>query len=416
MGSERALFRQEAVDFQRHNRQWGEIVLLQPVSTKILTWFLVAVVAIAAVFLCLADYARKETVVGYLTPTEGTAKIYVPQVGIIKDVHVTDGQVVKEGEPLLTISTPQIGGNDEDINATILKTLESQRKLLSQQMADEQRRTQSERDRLASLIRGYEAEIAQLKAQVAVQGERIQLSGSLVTTASELNAKGVMAQPELKRRQEALLEQRQTLGALNQQMAARQNQLTETRFTLEQLPTMMAQKVQALRNDLAATEQKIAEINGRRAYVVRAPTTGRVTTLQATVGQVADTRRLQMELLPLEAVLQAQLYIPAKAMGFVRPGQEVRVLYDAFPYQNFGAYGGRVVSLSETLLTGADAAGPVALKEPAYRARAELDRPDIDAYGKKIPLQPDMLLKADIILEKRSLARWLLNPLLSARL
>lgn len=416
MGSERALFRQEAVDFQRHNRQWGEIVLLQPVSTKILTWFLVAVVAIAAVFLCLADYARKETVVGYLTPTEGTAKIYVPQVGIIKDVHVTDGQVVKEGEPLLTISTPQIGGNDEDINATILKTLESQRKLLSQQMADEQRRTQSERDRLASLIRGYEAEIAQLKAQVAVQGERIQLSGSLVMTASELNAKGVMAQPELKRRQEALLEQRQTLGALNQQMAARQNQLTETRFTLEQLPTMMAQKVQALRNDLAATEQKIAEINGRRAYVVRAPTTGRVTTLQATVGQVADTRRLQMELLPLEAVLQAQLYIPAKAMGFVRPGQEVRVLYDAFPYQNFGAYGGRVVSLSETLLTGADAAGPVALKEPAYRARAELDRPDIDAYGKKIPLQPDMLLKADIILEKRSLARWLLNPLLSARL
>ena len=223
MASQRSLFRKEAVEFQQHQRQWGEIVLLQPVSTKILTWLLVAVVALAAVFLCWADYARKETVVGYLTPTEGTAKIYVPQIGIIKDVHVAEGQVVKEGEPLLTISTPQIGGNDEDINATILKTLESQRKLLSQQMADEQRRTQSERDRLASLIRGFEAEIAQLKAQVAVQAERIQLSASLVATASELNAKGVMAQPELKRRQEAVLEQRQTLGALNQQMAARQN-------------------------------------------------------------------------------------------------------------------------------------------------------------------------------------------------
>ena len=179
---------------------------------------------------------------------------------------------------------------------------------------------------------------------------------------------------------------------------------------------MMAQKVQALRNDLAATEQKIAEINGRRAYIVRAPTRGRVTTVQASQGQVADTRRLQLEIVPLEAVLQAQLFIPAKAVGFVRPGQEIRVLYDAFPYQNFGAYGGRLVNVSETLLTSADAAGPVALKEPAYKARAELYRPDIDAYGKKIPLQPDMLLKADIVLEKRSLARWLLNPLLSARL
>jgi membrane fusion protein len=46
---------------------------------------------------------------------------------------------------------------------------------------------------------------------------------------------------------------------------------------------------------------------------------------------------------------------------------------------------------------------------------AALDRPDIDAYGQKVLLQPGMLLKADIILEKRSLMNWLLDPLLSAR-
>ena len=44
-----------------------------------------------------------------------------------------------------------------------------------------------------------------------------------------------------------------------------------------------------------------------------------------------------------------------------------------------------------------------------------LDRPDIDAYGKRMPLQPDMLLNADIILEKRSLMSWLLDPLLSVQ-
>ncbi len=50
VASERALFRQEAIEFQQYHRQRGEIVLLQPVSTKILTWFLVAVVALAGVF------------------------------------------------------------------------------------------------------------------------------------------------------------------------------------------------------------------------------------------------------------------------------------------------------------------------------------------------------------------------------
>jgi membrane fusion protein len=178
----------------------------------------------------------------------------------------------------------------------------------------------------------------------------------------------------------------------------------------------MAQKIQVLRNELAATEQRLAEITGRRAYVVRAPSSGRISTLQATVGQPADPKRLQLEIVRVDAVLRAQLFIPARAIGFVRPGQPVRLLYDAFPYQNFGAYGGQILTVSETLLTGTDVVGPVALKEPAYKATAALDKPDIDAYGKKVPVQPDMMLKADVILEKRSLARWLLDPLLSARM
>jgi len=165
-----------------------------------------------------------------------------------------------------------------------------------------------------------------------------------------------------------------------------------------------------------STTQKLAEINGRRGYILRAPSRGRVTSLQATPGQVADTRRLQLEIVPVEAELQAHLLIPARAIGFVRPGQQVRLLYDAFPYQNFGAYGGHILNISETLITGNDAAGPVALNEPVYRAIVELNRPDIDAYGKAVPLQPDMMLKADIIIERRRLAQWLLDPLLSARM
>jgi multidrug efflux pump subunit AcrA (membrane-fusion protein) len=68
---------------------------------------------------------------------------------------------------------------------------------------------------------------------------------------------------------------------------------------------------------------------------------------------------------------------------------------------------GHVVKISQTILTSADAGGPIKLNEPAYRVTAALERPNIDAYGKKVALQPDMLLKADIILERRSLMSWL---------
>jgi len=414
--SQRLLFRQEAIDFQRQHRNWGAVVLLQPVSTKILAWFLAAVVALILVFLSIAQYARKETVVGYLTPTVGTAKIFVPQQGFVKELYVEDGQRVEEGEPLLSVSTDQVAANGEDVNKTILNVLALQRDLINRQISAEERRAETERERLNALIKGTESEISHLESQKKVQSKRLELSESVVSAATELSAKGAIPDLERKRREQAALEQRQNLDTLDQQIAARNNQLTESRYSLEQLPIVTGERIHLLRNELATLEQRFAEANARRAYVVRAPTSGRVSTLQASVGQLADPKRMQLEIVPLSASLRAELFFPTRAFGFVRPGQEVRILYDAFPYQKFGTYRGTVAKVSQSILTGNDAIGPVALREPAYRVTATLERPDIDAYGRKVPLQPDMLLKADVILDKRSLMTWLLDPLLSARM
>ena len=416
MAQRPSLFRQEAVDFQRHNREWGRVSHLQPLSIKVTTWVITAATALNIGFLFFGQYARKETVVGYLTPTSGTSKIFVPQLGTIREVHVNEGQQVRGGQALLTIDTDQIAANGLDVNATMLDTLRSQKELLTGQIAAEEGRKKSEQERLTAMIDGLETEISQLQAQLKIQSERIRVEEEFVASAAELKKEGYMADADFKRRQVASLEQKQNLNWLNQQLAARRNQLTETRYSLQQLPTVMAGKIEGLQSELSTTEQRIAEISGRRAYVIRAPAAGRVSTLQATVGQFADPRRLQMEIIPNDSFLQAELFVPTRAIGFVRTGQEVRILYEAFPYQQFGTYSGKVLKISQTILTRSDTFGPIDLKEPAYRVTAALDRPDIDAYGKKIPLQADMLLRADIILEKRSLINWLLDPFLSVRM
>jgi membrane fusion protein len=410
------LFRPEAVEFQQHQRVWGDVALLQPLSTKLMTWFIAATVVTACVFLCLAQYARKETAEGYLTPAGGTSRIFVPHQGTIRAVYVTEGQGVEAGQPLLTIDTSQITTDGAEVNSTMLEALSAQKNLLNQQIAAQQQRTASETERLTSLIRGTEMELAQLQAQIELQKERIRLSEIAVQTGGELAGKGHMAEAELNRRRGAALDLKQTQSWLEQQAAARQNQLTETSYALQQLPTLMSEKIQAIRNELSAVDLKIAELNGRRAYVVRAPIAGRVSTLQATVGRSAEPRLLQMEIVPNDAVLQAELLVPTRAIGFVTAGQKIRIMYHAFPYQHFGTYLGRITKVSQTIVTGADAVGPVSPKEPAYRVTATLERPDIDAKGRKIPLQPDMLLRADIILETRPLIRWLLDPVLSIRM
>jgi membrane fusion protein len=416
MATRPALFRQEAIDFLHQRNSWGEVVSLQPISSMILSSTLAGLVALILVFISIAQYARKETVTGYLTPSFGTVKILVPQQGFIKELHVKEGQEVAEGDPLLTIVTSQISANGDDVNATVLAALARQREVIERQIAAEERRTASEHERLTSTARGIEGEISQLEDQRNIQNERLKLSESFVATGATLIAKGALPAIELKRREQAALEQAQNLASLDQQITVRRTQLTDARHTLEQLPTVAAERLRVLRSDLSWIEQRTAEVDGRRAYVIKAPTSGRVSTLQATVGKVADPKHMQLEIIPLDSALQAELFFPTRASGFVRPGQQVRILYDAFPYQKFGTYRGIVANVSHTILTGNDATGPITLKEPAYRVTALPERPDIDAYGRKMPLRPGMLLKADVILEQRSLMRWLLDPMLSTRM
>jgi membrane fusion protein len=129
------LFRQEAIEVQRQNRQWGHVALLQPFSTKRITWFIATAVALVVLFLFFAPHARKETVTGYLTPTAGTAKIFASQQGAIKEVYMRRS---KKGQPLLAVETSQIASNGQDVNAAVLAALQSQRDMLKTQITAEE--------------------------------------------------------------------------------------------------------------------------------------------------------------------------------------------------------------------------------------------------------------------------------------
>jgi membrane fusion protein len=410
----RPLFRAEAVEAFRY-RQWGQVAPLQPLSTCLLFLAVVVATMLIAIFLWQAEYARKETVAGYLAPSAGVVRVFAPRPGTIRAVEVEEGQQVAVGQPLFTVAVDQTTADGVNVDDTVLQALTGQKALLAERIATQETLAVFERQRLESQIDGIEGEIAQLEAQVAAQKERVTLLGDRAASFDELRARGVLSKADQEVRREAYLQQKQYLGSLQQALVARRSDLAAARGTLAQLPTVTAQKIQLLRNDLLEAEQHIAEIEGRRGYVVRASTAGRVSTLQAAAGRLADPRQPQLAILPSDSVLQAELFVPTRAAGFVHPGQEVRILYDAFPYQRFGTHRGRIVMISRSVLLETDVSAPVTIREPVYKAVVALERQDIVADGRSTPLQVDMLLKADIVLEKRPLIVWVLDPLLRAR-
>jgi membrane fusion protein len=116
-------------------------------------------------------------------------------------------------------------------------------------------------------------------------------------------------------------------------------------------------------------------------------------------------------IIPEGARIEAELLAPSRGAGFIRPGQEVRLMLQAFPHQRFGTVNGEVKSISRTVLGPTEISIPgLNIQEPVFRVRVTLPREEMEAYGEAIPLQPGMLLNADIVFDRRSLIHWLFDP------
>jgi membrane fusion protein len=122
-----------------------------------------------------------------------------------------------------------------------------------------------------------------------------------------------------------------------------------------------------------------------------------------------------MTILPANAELVAEVFVPSRAAGFVKPGQRVRIAYDAFPEQKFGMFEGRIDRVSDFVLLPDEIPQTFSIREATYKVQiAIIDVPLTTSIGSS-RLRPGMLLVADIVLEKRNLIDWLLEPLRARR-
>src|SRR3546814_8338912 len=87
-------------------------------------------------------------------------------------------------------------------------------------------------------------------------------------------------------------------------------------------------------------DQRRLDIAGTRSIVLTAPIDGQVAALQSRAGQAVGPDRPVMVVLGDDARLDVELFAPSRAIGFARVGERVRLMYDAFPYQQFGTFGG----------------------------------------------------------------------------
>jgi len=120
-------------------------------------------------------------------------------------------------------------------------------------------------------------------------------------------------------------------------------------------------------------------------------------------------------LIPEESTLIAKLYAPSRSIGFVQKNDQVLIRYQAFPYQQFGQHEGVVRSVSTSSISPADLASVMGTSvqpgESYFSIDVDLKSLSVKAGSTTRPLQPGMILEADILQENRRLYEWILEPL-----
>ncbi|MFA5965205.1 MAG: HlyD family efflux transporter periplasmic adaptor subunit [Sphingomonas sp.] len=405
------MFRTEVVT-ARTERLTGSISIAIPIRWQVFGYFLAVVIVAVTAFLFTASYARVATVTGSISPDTGVAAIQPSRSGTITALFIREGQNVRANDRLVVIRSEEDASNGASPGDRVAAAIADQDINLVA-------RDSASRMALSAQIGQFRAQKAGLEEEIAALGSQISLQHELIASAQQeldrlrpVAERGFINGSEYRARQENLVSRRQQLAQLEQSRSSRRASAMEVDRSIAGAVAQARAQAADIGASRAQLAQQAANAAGARSYALRSPVDGRVTAVTARRGQIAQPGSSLLSIIPASSHLRVELAVPSSAIGFVKPGQSVRLAIDAFPYQRFGVVPGRIVSVAGSPVSKTNDTGLVV---PLYTVTVEPERQTIAAYGRDEPLLPGMTVSARIITQRQSLIEWLFEPLFAVQ-
>ena len=102
-----------------------------------------------------------------------------------------------------------------------------------------------------------------------------------------------------------------------------------------------------------------------------------------------------MKIVPIDNLV-ARIFLSNKDIGFIKPGQPVKIRVDAFPYNEFGELSGSILSIGSDVLEPDEN-----FNYYRFPATVSLDSNTLAYKDSQLPLIAGMSINANIILRQR---------------
>ena len=420
------------------------------------------IVALFCLALTWAAFGQVDIVAfasGKIVPS-GRVKLIQPfETGVVRVIHVHDGQSVKAGDVLIELDPTMTAAEAEHIRSDLIAAQLDIARLRAElsdsddpdsafqppasastnQIAMERqfllRQTEEYRAKLASLD-GQRAQKAAERDTTAALIDKLEAEEPIITQRVDIRKS--LADRELGSKI-TYLENLQQLTENQKDAAVQKSRLAEANAAVAAVTETRAQAVaefhRALFGELAEAERKAAGLSGDLAkaeertklQVLTAPVDGVVQQLSVhTVGGVVTPAQQLAVVVPSDTVLEVDAMISNRDIGFVHIGQDAQIKIDTFNFTRYGLLHGQVLSVSQDAIVrdvppdkakedrgGAEGASSEPKgQELSYAARVSLDQTQIQVDDALAKLSPGMAVTVEIKTGSRAVITYLLSPLL----
>ncbi|HHJ18166.1 MAG TPA: HlyD family type I secretion periplasmic adaptor subunit [Gammaproteobacteria bacterium] len=410
---------------------------------RFIIWTLLSLTVIAIVWAIVGQVDIVATAQGKIIPG-GRDKIIQPlEIGVVRKIHVQEGQHVEKGDLLVELDATASGADetrmrheliharfeaarlralidDGDHDATAFGDGELAALKVSapEIFAMQARLLQSERHEHAARKAVLENDIRKLRAERAVtQNILSKLQATLPLVSERAQALRDMAEANLGPRQQYLEVEQQRLEQQHD-IVTQKSRLEEIAVAIatakQQLESYEAERERTILTQLAESESKINTLDNEfkkarqrhRQQHLEAPVSGTVQELVIhTEGGVVTPAQALMVIVPRESVLEVEAWIANKDIGFVNEGQTAEVKIEAFPFTKYGVIDAELLDISSNAISD-EKLGLV------YRAQVLLKASKILVKDKWVNLSPGMAVTVEVKTGKRRLVEYFLSPLL----
>lgn len=406
--------------------------------------------ALAVLWACIGEIDIVATAQGKIIPS-GRVKIIQPlEIGVVREIHVQEGQPVTVGDPLIeldatamradldqleeelfdarldtsryrqlvTVTDPN--GNAEtqaqqlvlELEPELAAALDNNTRQLQQQMLNSQwYQYHAKRAAIDHNIESRTADLAATTDQIK------KFQGTLPLITRRVNALKQMVERQLGPEQawleleEQRLVQQQDLAALHNNARQIQASINEAR---QQRIALVSEFRGGIFSQLAETRRRIEQLNQQRIkaaqrtdlQTITAPVTGVVQQLSVhTLGGVVTPAQELMKIVPRGQVLEVEAWILNKDIGFVDAGQTAEIKIETFPFTKYGTIDAEIIDVSDDAVADEE-------RGLVYAGKIRMAKSTIRVGNKTVNLTPGMAVTTEVKTGKRRLIEYVLSPLL----